>query len=158
MRYLSCSGFSATTIWIVEQLGFATIPRRMRPSACGFTSGTTSGTSCSMRNWLVLSITRHPAAAARGAWIADTAAPGLNRPISHPLKSKVSRLRTLSTRLSPKLISWFVDRAEASATMSSTGKARSFRVLMISRPTAPVAPTTATLYPICLLRPPPAGH
>src|SRR3546814_7037246 len=32
--------------------------------------------------------------------------------------------------------------------MSSTGNARSASVFIISRPTAPVAPTTAILYPI----------
>ena len=127
------------------QLGFAMIPRRTRDSACGFTSGTTSGTSCSIRNRLVLSITRHPAAAARGACTALTDAPGLNKPRSHPAKSNVSRFRTFSTCLSPKLISCPTERADASATISPTGKSRSASVLMISRPTAPVAPATATL-------------
>ena len=37
---------------------------------------------------------------------------------------------------------------EASATTSSAGKRRSARMLSISRPTLPVAPTTATLKPI----------
>ena len=36
----------------------AMIPRLMSPSASGLTSGTTSGTSGSIRKWLVLSITR----------------------------------------------------------------------------------------------------
>ncbi len=36
------------------------------------------------------------------------------------------------------------DRARASGTNSSTGKSRSSRMRVISRPTAPVAPTTAT--------------
>ena len=130
---------------MVEQFGLAMMPRRMRDSASGFTSGTTSGTSGSMRNWLVLSITMHPASAARGAWIADTAAPGLNRPMSQPAKSKLSSAWILSTRLSPNEMSCPTDRPEASATMSSTGKLRSASVFSISRPTAPVAPTTATL-------------
>ena len=98
-----------------------------------------------MRNWLVLSITRQPAAAARGAWIAETPAPGLNRPRSKPAKSKLSSDCTRSTCFSPNEISRPAERAEASATMRSTGKPRSASVLMISRPTAPVAPTTATL-------------
>ncbi len=114
-------------------------------SACGFTSGTTSGMSGSMRNWLVLSITTQPAAAARGACTAETAAPGENRPMSQPRKSKVSRLRTLSTFFSPNDTSCPVDRPEASAATSSTGNCRSASVFSISRPTAPVAPTTATL-------------
>ena len=37
---------------------------------------------------------------------------------------------------------------EASATTSSAGNRRSARMLSISRPTLPVAPTTATLKPI----------
>ncbi len=73
---------------MVEQLGLAMMRRLRKPArACGFTSGTTSGTSGSMRKWLVLSITTQPAAAARGAWTAETAAPGLNRPMSVPAKS-----------------------------------------------------------------------
>ena len=114
-------------------------------SACGFTSGTTSGTSGSMRKWLVLSITTHPAAAARGACTAETAAPGENSPIFQPRKSKVSRLRTVSTFFSPNDTSCPVDRPDASAATSSAGNFRSASVFSISRPTAPVAPTTATL-------------
>ena len=127
------------------------MPRRMRLSASGFTSGTTSGTSGSMRNWLVLSITMQPAAAARGACMADTAAPGLNRPMSQPAKSNLSRLCTVSTRLSANDTCDPAERPEATAAMSSIGKSRSARVFSISRPTAPVAPTTATLYPMTQL-------
>ncbi len=131
---------------MVEQFGLAMMLRlaNLRRSP-GFTSGTTSGTSGSMRKWLVLSITTQPAAAARGAWMAEIEAPGLNRPISVPVKSNVSRLRTVSTFFSPKEISAPAERPEASAMTSEAGKLRSTRVLMISRPTAPVAPTTATL-------------
>jgi hypothetical protein len=57
----SYSGFSATTICIVEQLGLATIP--LWPSrAFGLTSETTSGTSSCIRQKLVLSTTVAPAA------------------------------------------------------------------------------------------------
>src|SRR5262245_53287920 len=41
---------------------------------------------------------------------------------------------------------------EASATTSSAGNARSARMVSISRPTLPVAPTTATLNPMAALR------
>ena len=99
-----------------------------------------------MRNWLVLSITTQPAAAARGACTAETAAPGENRPMSVPRKSNFSRFWTLSVRFSPKDTSCPAERPEASATTSLTGKSRSASVFRISRPTAPVAPTTATLY------------
>ena len=98
----SCSGFSAITIWIVEQFGLAMMLRsRKRSSASGLTSGTTSGTCSSMRNCEVLSITTQPAAAARGAWILEIAAPGENSPRSVPSKSKVSSALTFSRRSSP---------------------------------------------------------
>jgi hypothetical protein len=130
---------------MVEQFGLAMMRRLRKPArACGLTSGTTSGTSGSMRKWEVLSITTHPAAAARGAWMAETEAPGENRPRSVPWKSKVSRLRTLSTCFSPKEICCPAERGEARATTSLTGNWRSARVFSISRPTLPVAPTTAT--------------
>ena len=78
---------------------------RKPASASRLTSGTISGTSSSMRNCEVLSITTQPAAAARGACTLDTAAPGENRPRSQPSKSKSSSERTLSTWSSPKLTS-----------------------------------------------------
>src|ERR1700704_5132305 len=49
---------------------------------------------------------------------------------------------------SPNDTSRPIEPDEARATTSSTGKLRSARVLRISRPTLPVAPTTATLKPI----------
>src|SRR5262249_46655516 len=42
---------------------------------------------------------------------------------------------------------------EARGTTSSAGKARSARMPSISRPTLPVAPTTATLKPMLVLQP-----
>ncbi len=81
IRAKSCSGLSATTIWIVEQLGLAMIPRCFMMS-CGLTSGTTSGTSGSMRNALELSTTTAPAAAATGLHSRETAAGVLDRTMS----------------------------------------------------------------------------
>src|ERR1700680_4408048 len=49
---------------------------------------------------------------------------------------------------SPNDTSRPTEREEARATTSSAGKWRSARVVRISRPTLPVAPTTATLKPI----------
>ena len=85
------------------------------------------------------------AAAARGAWMSETLAPGENSAMSVPRKSKVSRSWTLTVFSSPKEISLPAERRDASATSSSTGKFRSARIDIISCPTAPVAPTTATL-------------
>ena len=47
--------------------------------------------------------------------------------------------------LSPKETSTPMDLREAMAKHSSTGNSRSARIFSISRPTLPVAPTTATL-------------
>ncbi len=59
-------------------------------------------------------------------------------------KSNVSR--SLHLRFaSPKETSTPTERREASACTSFTGNWRSLRIDSISRPTLPVAPTTATL-------------
>jgi hypothetical protein len=50
--------------------------------------------------------------------MAETDAPGLNRPKSQPAKSNVSRLRTVSIFFSPKEISDPVERPDASAMTS----------------------------------------
>src|ERR1019366_10626606 len=84
MRARSCSGFNATTIWIVEQFGLATMPFGIFLSASGFTSGTTSGTSGSMRHALELSITIAPAFAAIGLDSRLTEAGVLDNTISTP--------------------------------------------------------------------------
>src|SRR5258705_7554632 len=66
MVYLWCSGFSATTIWMVEQLGLAMILSfTVRISA--LISGTISGFEGSMRHADELSMTVIPASANLGA-------------------------------------------------------------------------------------------
>ena len=94
-----------------------------------------------------MSITTHPAFAAIGAYFFVASEPIANSAMSQPAKSKPSRSRVFSVR-SPNehsLPRLFLD---ASATISSTGNSRSARMFSISRPTLPVAPTTATRYPI----------
>jgi len=136
---------SATTIWMVEQFGLAMMFFLWKPvSAERLTSGTTSGTSGSIRNCEVLSITTQPAPAALGAYSAETLAPGENRPMSMPRKSKVARSWTSTVRSSPNETRLPVERSDARATTSSTGNFRSCRICNISLPTLPVAPTTAT--------------
>ncbi len=98
-----------------------------------------------MRKCDVLSTTTQPAAAARGLCSADTLAPGDDKAMSQPLKSKVAKSLHFSTLSSPKATSLPTERDDARATTSSTGKLRSTRVCIISRPTLPVAPITATL-------------
>ena len=63
------------------------IPRGGAAARFPLTSGTTSGTSGSMRKQEVLSITTQPASAARGACTAETLAPGENSAMSVPRKS-----------------------------------------------------------------------
>src|SRR5207302_2189921 len=84
IRARSCSGLSATTIWMVEQFGLATIPFGIRARASAFTSGTTRGTSGSMRQALELSMTMAPALAATGLYSRLIAAGVLDRTMSTP--------------------------------------------------------------------------
>jgi hypothetical protein len=98
-----------------------------------------------MRQYDVLSITTAPALAARGLCSADTLAPGELNTMSTPLKSNFARSWTFRIDLSPNDAFRPTEREDASATTSSAGKFLSARICNISRPTFPVAPTTATL-------------
>ena len=69
---------------MVVQLGLATMPLGMWSRAWALTSGTTSGTSGSMRQADELSMTMAPAAATRGASSRDVAPPAENRTMSRP--------------------------------------------------------------------------
>src|SRR3546814_18319109 len=105
---------------MVEQLGLAMMLRLPEPlRAWGLTSGTTSGTSGSMRNCEVLSITTAPFRAALGEYSAEILAPGEENTRSMPRKSKVARFCTFTTSSSPKAISLPTERSEASAEMKS---------------------------------------
>src|SRR5277367_2691321 len=87
MRAKSWSGFKATTIWIVEQLGLATMPLGILRRASALTSGTTSGTAGSMRQALELSMTMAPSRAAMGLVSRLTEAGVLDRTMSTPRKA-----------------------------------------------------------------------
>ena len=69
-------GLSATTIWIVEQLGFAMMPLCFQMSP-GLTSGTTSGVPGSMRQALELSTTTAPFWAKSGEYCLEIDDPAL---------------------------------------------------------------------------------
>src|SRR5262245_18103159 len=69
---------------MVEELGLATIPLGIFRSASALTSGTTSGTSGSMRQALLLSMTIAPAFAATGLTSRLTDAGVLERTTSMP--------------------------------------------------------------------------
>ena len=145
IRAASCSGLSATTIWMVLQFGLAMIPRGRVAAAAMFTSGTTSGTSGSIRQALELSITTAPRAAAAGPSSREAAAPALKSAMSTPSKAEGSASRTsISPPRNGSL--WPTDRGDARARTRSAGKRLASRVRSISRPTTPVAPTTATTF------------
>ena len=139
----SCSGFSATSIWIVEQFGFATMAPPLRGILAPFTSGTTSGTSGSMRNAALLSTTRQPFDAAMGPHCRATDEPAENSASRAPSKTSGDaasrRTSTPRKRTVPP-----ADRSDATARSERTGKARCSSTRSISWPTAPVAPTSTT--------------
>src|SRR3954471_3863923 len=143
-------GPSATTICMVVQLGFATMPL-WASSASGFTSDTTSGTSSCIRHWEELSTTTAPVSAKRGAHSSLTADPAENSPMSNPWIVSSSSGTTVSD-VSPHGIERPAERSDANGTTSSAGKARSLRTSSMVEPTAPVAPTTATLIVLGHLR------
>src|SRR6266545_6331430 len=130
------------SVMAVVQFGLAIMP------LCHFTSaalisGITSGTESSMRNALELSMTTQPARAARGANSFEMLPPALNNARSMPLNdSFVSSSTAISLRRNLSVLP--IERAEASRVNRPMGKLRFSSVLIISRPTAPVAPTTAT--------------
>ena len=89
-------------------------------------------------------MTMAPLAPMRGDHSLETEPPADIRQKSTLEKSKVSRSLHLSVA-SPNETSTPIERREASAYTSFTGNWRSLRIDSISRPTLPVAPTTATL-------------
>src|SRR4029077_9879307 len=110
-----------------------------------------SGTSGSWRQHDELSITTAPWAAILGDHSLDTSEPADIRQMSVAEKSYCSSAFTLRI-LSPYETSTPMLLRDARATTSSAGNVRSARMLSISRPTLPVAPTTATLKPMAELR------
>src|SRR5215831_15364386 len=117
---------------------------RKPATASALTSGTTSGTSGSYRQHEELSITTAPLAAILGDHSLDTTEPADIRQMSTSEKSQCSSALTLSVA-SPNETSVPWLWREASAMTSSAGNDRSASTPSISRPTLPVAPTTATL-------------
>src|SRR5918996_2721474 len=85
-----------------------------------------------------------PAATATGAHSREASAPAENRATSTPSKVARSTART-STTSSANGSRTPADRGDASGTSWSKRNRRSSSVRSISRPTAPVAPSTATL-------------
>lgn len=139
MPAASNSGLSATTICMVEQFGFATMPL-WPSSASGLTSETTSGTFSSIRHFDELSTTTAPASANFGAHSPEVDPPAEKIATSKPwIVSSVS-----GCTVRPPSSTLPAERAEANGTISRAGKPRSLSSCSMTVPTCPVAPTTAT--------------
>ena len=143
-RAAACStGIAA----IVVQLGLATMPLRASRSAPGLTSLTTSGTSGSIRQAELLSMTTAPAAANRGASALDVPPPAENSATSRP---DVGRGGVLHDDLAagPRQPWCPPSGPRRRSAARSTGKPRSASSRRITAPTWPVAPTTPTRSPV----------
>ncbi len=150
-------GVTATSARMVEQLGLAT--RQPSPharaarhgsSASGFTSGTTSGVDGSIRNALELSTTTAPAATAAGATAIANSLLTARRTTSHPAKVSApiaddSGKASIVHDRPPHSTGCPALRPLAIGRNVPTGNDRSASTASISLPTAPVAPTTATV-------------
>ena len=91
----SCKGFKATTIWIVWQLGLATIPGTVSSvKASPLTSGTIKGIVLSFLKHEELSTTKHPLFTALGAYSLATSDPAEKNAKSILEKSKSSKALT----------------------------------------------------------------
>ncbi len=129
---------------MVEQFGFAIIPWWCA-QASGLISGITSGTAGSMRNAEELSTTTAPACAARGPYVFEIPPPALKNAIS--ISAKLSSVSSFTSTSRPANgIFLPSERADASRCNSEIGNCRSPKQRRNSTPTAPVAPTIATLY------------
>mmetsp|Transcript_10748 Transcript_10748/g.17086 ORF Transcript_10748/g.17086 Transcript_10748/m.17086 type:complete len:222 (+) Transcript_10748:593-1258(+) len=138
-----CSGQSAIAAMAVVQFGLAI--RSFPLMAAGFTSGTTSGMSSSYRKALELSMTTVlPLAMICGE---NSLLKSPDTAISTKSHACAASTENSSTSISPKAVWIFLpaDRSEASRTNLDSGNLRSWRTCTISSPTAPVAPTTATI-------------
>ena len=135
------------------QFGLEIIPRGRCFTISGFTSGTTSGTSASIRNAPELSTTTAPRDAAIGAHSAEISSGTSNIATSMPSNDSGVSATTVSS--SPRHLSFFPAlRADAIKRISPHTSGRSDKMLSITVPTAPVAPTTASdgflLIVLCL--------
>src|SRR5205823_11472835 len=110
--YSRCSGATATIIASVVQLALAMIPFGRLPTCSGLISGTTSGTSGSIRNAPELSTATAPRSAAIGAQVAEISSGTSNMATSTPSNASGASGCTVSS--SPRTtIVLPADRAEA---------------------------------------------
>ena len=90
-----------------------------------------------------------PAAANRGDWAREVVAPAENSAMSSPVGSASAASSTTMSCPAHGSVEP-ADRAEAKNRICSTGKFRSARILRITPPTCPVAPTTPMRKPCSL--------
>ena len=132
----SWSGLSTGIATMVVQFGLATIPFGIEPRASSLTSGTTRGTSGSIRHAEELSMTIAPAAAKRGASSREPGAPQENRARSRPAGSAAAASSTDQLLAAGRRAGGRPSATEANTRSSSSGKSRSSRTARItpSRP------------------------
>src|SRR5665647_2692104 len=133
---------SESIIVNVVQLGLLMMPLGRLRTWAGLTSGTTSGTSGSIRKAPELSTTTAPCDTAMGAHCAAISSGTSNMATSTPSKASevISWTTTSSTRTLRTLPA---ERAEARRRISPQTSERWLRMLSMTVPTVPVAPTTA---------------
>mmetsp|Transcript_13756 Transcript_13756/g.40696 ORF Transcript_13756/g.40696 Transcript_13756/m.40696 type:complete len:280 (+) Transcript_13756:788-1627(+) len=141
-----CSGASAMSAMAVVQLGLASSLAFLQ--SLPLISGTTSGTSLSMRNADELSITTGPPSAQILLAYSTLKSPPTARNMT---SQERARSRSNSSRVTlpkrPQSCSLPALRAEPKSRRSSTASLLFSRHCTISTPTAPVAPATPTLIP-----------
>ena len=117
-------------------------------NASGLTSGTTKGTSLSIRNKELLSIQIHPALTASGIYFLLTSLPAQKKAISISYFAKSNTAKSLTVIcLFIDIETFFPDDCkDAKAYMFFIGNFLSSKIVNTSLPTFPVAPTTAMLY------------
>jgi hypothetical protein len=109
----------------------------------GLTSDTTSGTSGSLRQAELLSITTAAGGRRAGASFFEVEPPAEKNTTSSPAKSAVSASSTTISRPSNTIVEP-AERAEANSRSEASGKFRSASSSRIIPPTRPVAPTMPT--------------
>src|SRR5882724_4997289 len=139
-----CSAPIAAIMDNVVQFGLAMMPFGRSETFAAFTSGTTSGTSGSIRKAPELSTATAPRSAAIGAHCALTSSGTSNRAMSTPSNTSGASASTVMSL--PRTRSTLpAERADATSRISDHGTvSRESMMSIIVEPTAPVAPTMAS--------------
>ena len=126
------------------------MPRGRLRASSALHSGTTSGTSSSMRKALELSIITAPYLVMSAANSFDVPAPAEVKAMSTPLKSSLCCKSLTSYSLPRNVYLLPALRDEPNNSRSSTGKSLSASTRRNSCPTAPLTPTIATFMSLHL--------